>query len=437
MDELTITISDLLAIIIRKGKQIILIGVALALLLGAAKGVASDEGRLDQELLEYEQKLLKLESAIEKASEDADKVQNYIDNSLWMKIDPHNKYEASFYLSISGVDEHALSMSFGPEETPADYLTKRIATQYRVLWDSLDLSSELGISRYENVLDKYVREVVDMSILDDGILQITAIGNSKNEVRESADAARNLLTSLAEVVAKNSYPHSLDEFNYVEKNQIDGKMADAQGAYHELLDGYNGTITEAENKLRTLAAPESIRVAVIKMVVIGGVVGVALACIWFVGKSLLQDFLLSSAQVEQSLGLPLVGSATTPKGLFARIATAISGERVWKDEAQALGYISETVKMRATGDQILLLSTLPLDASSENVQKVYSALAEVGLKPTCAGDFSHNPDALLQLSKCDSVVLLESVDKTKLSNVSKTLQFAKELEKPVVGFVMI
>ncbi|MBQ3496969.1 MAG: hypothetical protein IJA73_02465, partial [Oscillospiraceae bacterium] len=177
MDEMTISIGDLLAVLVRKGKQIIAIGIVFAILLGAYKGFSlwragNDEEAVDMAQFEYEKQLEKQEKIIETAAENAEKTQEYIDNSLWMKVNPYDKCEATIQLMIAGVDENAADMTFAVTETPLDYLVGRITSQYMILWEATDLASALGV--YEGVEDKYLREMVSVQDEDAGVIAITA-----------------------------------------------------------------------------------------------------------------------------------------------------------------------------------------------------------------------------------------------------------------------
>lgn len=442
MQETTISIADLLAVLIRKGKRIILAGVVVAVLLGAFKGFSTwrnlnNEESFDLQQFEYEKELQKLEHIIETATENADKTQEYIDNSLWMQVNPYNKHEAKIYVKISGLDESALNITFGVTETPIDYMMETVTTQYRILWSAADLPSKLEVPVYEGVMDKYVRELISVGTLDTGVLVITAIGNSEAEAKELADAAYRLLLNMQETVVKNSYNHSIEYFEYTVKNQIDEDMARAQSAKYDQIAGYNDTIIEAENEIRGLSAPDSIFAAVIKTMIIGGIVGAILACVWYCCEVLLRGKLQSSAHGERTLNIPFIGSIAPHKGLLCRISSILSGERVWNDESQALAYIAETVKIRLSNKQILLVSSLRMEKYAEAAQKLQATLTADGTQVLCAGDFSHNPDAVAMMGKCDAVMLMEVVDKTKLDEASNILQFAKECEKPVIGFVTL
>lgn len=439
MDEMTISIGDLLALLVRKGKNIILLGVVFALLLGGYKGFslwrsANDEEKVDMAQFEYEKQLEKQEKIIEKALENAENTQEYIDNSLWMQINPYDKCEATVQIMISGVDESKTDMTFAVTQTPLDYMIDRITAQYMLLWEATDLASSLGM--YEGVEDKYIREMIEIYNEGAGVLAITAIGKDEGEAQALADAVYEWMQSVRPTAVKNTYGHTVQKFNEVVKCRIDEKMVSAQNKLYEEIAAYNEAVIEAENEIKSLNAPSDAVSSVVKMIVIGGLVGAVLACAWYCCKAIFSAKLMSSSHGEQIFKIPFIGSLAPHKGLFCHMADVLSGERVWKDEQQAVGYIAETLKLRADGKKILLVSSLQLDSYAETVKKLQSALT-MGSEVRCVGDFSHNPDALSMLGACDVVVLLESIDKSGAEDAAKILGFAKECEKTVAGFVLV
>lgn len=442
MEEMTISLADLLAVLVRKGKKIILVGVLFAVLLGAFKGIIlqsrlNDESHIAWDEVEYEQRVAALEHSIEATQQKVKHQQDYIAQSLWMQVDPYNKYVAQYYFAISDVDEKSLDMEFSIEETPLDYLNEKIATQYQILWSALDLPAKLGLSQYENVEEKYVREMVSLQSPSSGVLSIAAIGNSEAEAEELVNAAYTLVKNMHDTVARNICAHTLGSFDFTLKKVIDNEMATAQSAHYAEIDLYNSSILEAKKELEELAKPDGLMVAVIKTMIIGGIVGVLLACVWYCCKVLLQGVLQSSVQGERVWKVHCIGSLSFNKGVFLPLANAISGERVWKDEKQALRYICETVKIRADGNQLLVVTTLKQKYYGDMMQKLQSALAKNGIKAVCVDDSLHNAEAVAQLSKCDAVLFVEAVDQTKLTSVSKVLAFAEECSKPVIGFVTV
>ena len=247
----------------------------------------------------------------------------------------------------------------------------------------------------------------------------------------------NALLNRKEVVVKNSFDHTISLYETVHQNIVDNDMAAMQEAYYEKVIQYNDTIIGAEKQLLLLEAPDSIPVAVIKMTLLGGIAGVVLACVWFCAMTLLRGTLQSSAQLERSLSAPFLGTVAQNSGLFSRISHALSSERIWTDKKEALHYLSESAKMRSSGSKLLLISSLDLAKHAHEVKDLKKALSKMDSEILCEGDFSHNPNALVALQKCDEVIIVESVDQTKVEESIKISTLAKEYEKSVIGFVLV
>ena len=360
MDEMTISIMDVLAAVVRKGKQIIIAGIVAALLLGGLKTVIElrklcDEDYLNLDQLTYEQQKMKLENTIKHANQSIINHEDYIANSFWMKITPYDKHIVEVYLAIAGVDENDADMTFGQDTTPLEYLMGKITTQYQIVWGSLHLSEALGLPQFADVEDKYIRELIDIDFHGSGIISVSAIGSSHEKAAELANAVANALLNRKEVVVKNSFDHTISLYETVHQNIVDNDMAAMQEAYYEKVIQYNDTIIGAEKQLLLLEAPDSIPVAVIKMTLLGGIAGVVLACVWFCAMTLLRGTLQSSAQLERSLSAPFLGTVAQNSGLFSRISHALSSERIWTDKKEALHYLSESAKMRSSGSKLLLI----------------------------------------------------------------------------------
>ena len=442
MNELTISITDLLAVLMRKGKKIMLFAICFAVLLGGYKGYSTwqkmnDEEWLNLEQMEYDQELLKLERKIEKANRYTQQREEYMNNSFRMQINPYDKNIAEIYLVISGIDENAVEMTFGDTVTPIEYLTEKIATQYELLWAAQDLSSQLKLEEYKGVLNKYIIEMVSFGYAGGGILKITAVGRDAVEANALAEEVCSVVMKMHSTAVKNSYSHTISRLDKVEQSLIDADLADYQAAQYELLDSYQDSIIEAEKEIKKLDAPDTLLVAALKMAIIGGVVGAALACVWYCCKAMLQGLLQSSAHGEKVWEIPFVGSISANKGLFKRLANWVSGELVWKDEEQALDYIVQTIKLRAQGKNLLLISTLDLKKHEAQLDKLRKTLRAGGMTVMTVDDAMHNPKAMARMDECDDVLLVEAVDRVKMEETIRVLQLAKECDKRVLGFMTV
>lgn len=442
MDEMIISIGDLIAVLARKAKQIICCAVVFALLLGGFQGfitwrnLNSEEYiNFDQEAYEYTK--LNLERNIEATERAISNQEDYLAESLWMKINPYDKHTTELYLLISGIDESDITMTFGDTTTPRDYMMNRITTQYSIFWSAEDLQQSLGIPGYERVLNKYIRELVGISFLDGGIIRVSAIGATEEESRELANAASSLLMSKADVVRENSFNHTISLYNTVQQNQIDTGMAETQYAYQEQIDNYNASIIESRKAMIELEKPDSILFTILKMIIIGGILGGILACAWYLGRTLFGDTLQSSEHMKRSLTIPFGGCLVKQKGLFQWLANLFSGERVWKDDDQALEFVVEMVKLRLSGQRVLMVSTLSLAKDTDRIEKLKEALHTAGIQAAFRGDVLHDPGAPAALNSCDGVLLLEQTDNTKINQTRHVCALAEECKKNVIGFVLI
>lgn len=442
MDEMTISVGDMIAVLARKGKQIICCGIVFAILLGGLKGFSvwknlNDEEYVNLDQITYEQNMLSLEKSIERANRSIANQENYIANSLWMKLNPYDKHVTEVYLVISGMDETSVSMTFGDATTPMDYLLGRILDQYALFWNAEDFPKALGLPKYEDVLDKYLRELVRMDFMGGGVIKVTALGETASDARILANAAADFLLKKSSDVKKNSFDHTLSIFNTVQQNQIDSSMAEIQYDHYAQIDGYAMDIVDTQKVMSELAPPESAAVSIIKMIVVGGIAGAALACAWYLGKMLFMGGVQSSAHMERSASIPFAGTLAKKRGFFCWVADLFSGERVWKDESMAMDYIVEMVKLRFVGKQLLLVSTLNLEADKEAVEKLRGAFSAANIQTSFEGNAAYNPNVPSAMKGCDGVLLLERVDCTRIEQVSKTCSLAEECEKPVVGFVLV
>lgn len=438
MEEISISIGDLLAAVCRKGKQIIGISILFAILLGGVQGyltwsMLNDEEYRDLERAVYEQELLKLEQTIERTEIAISDKQDYINNSIFMKVDPYDKYSAEIYLSISGVDETQVNMTFGQNVTPTDYLMGQIIAQYQIAWSTINFPVQLNLPEYEAFEDKYVRELLKLNFPSANILCIYAIGRSNEEAVKLAEAACAALLKEHETVVANSFAHNIAVFDRIEKNVIDDDMALYQMAQYDALIDFDDAIIAAEEELVKLTKPDDIFTTIVKMMIIGGLVGGVLACAWYCGKSLAEGKVQSSSHAERMLSVSFLGNMADNKNIFDKLADICCSERIWKDQEQALQYIAEIVKIRAQNKRVLLLSSLKLEKYTPIVEKLKSTLGT----DAAEGDFIHNPNALVKLNEADAVVMLEKIDRTKISDAAKICTFAEECDKSIIGFIML
>lgn len=452
----TVTLKELAAIAVRRGRLAVILTLVFAALLGGVqaykqvKAARSNknspekiEERYQKALATYEENKASLEDQLARTQIQLESQREYNDKSLLMEIDPLNKATTTVNLAITDIDEGAFQQVFRLENTPVDFIISKIQSQYIILWNSLDLPASLSYTPREGIEDKYLREVVTLKRADGGCLTLTVSGTSEAVTRALADAAYDCLLELQSVISKGSYLHGFALLSNVTKISVDDSLESTQTANLEKITAYTGNIETLTKKLENLKAPKrdtppsvsSILLSALKHAVLGAAVGMVLALVWDFLSYLFRGRAETSRQLEQGLSIPFLGSPARPEGVWNRLANWMIGERVWPDEAQALAYISSSANILLPSGRILLASTLPLDEKS--LQPVIKALEGTERTVRFVGDAGRSPETVGALRDCGCVVLAERAGATRWDAVTELAALAKSLDRPVGGFVTV
>ncbi|MDE6456752.1 MAG: hypothetical protein K2L38_12840, partial [Dysosmobacter sp.] len=253
----TVTLKELAAIAVRRGRAAVILALIFALLLGGwrvqglVKSANSKENspekieeRYQEAMKTYEENKEDLETQLSRTEAQLESQREYNDKSFLMEIDSHNKAVTTINVAITDVDEGAFQQVFRLEDTPIDFIISKIQSQYIILWNSLDLRASLSYSPKSGLEDKYLREIVTLSRADGGCLTLTASGTSEAVTRELADAAYNCLLELQSVISEGSYLHSFAQLSNVTKISVDASLEDSQTANLEKITTYTDSIAD-------------------------------------------------------------------------------------------------------------------------------------------------------------------------------------------------
>lgn len=453
----TVTLKELAAIAVRRGRLAIILALIFALLLGGwrahgliAKAKSEEnspekiEERYQEAMESYAASKEDLEEQLAKAETQLESQREYNSKSFLMEIDPHNKAVTTINLAITDVAEGAFQQVFRLEDTPIDFIISKIQSQYVILWNSLDLQSSLSYSPRPGMEDKYLREIVTLSKSDGGCLTLAASGVSEEETRKLAEAAYDCLLGLQTRISEGSYRHGFAQLSDVTKISVDDRLEETQTANLEKITTYTESIADLNEQLANLEEPEKdtgdtpleIVLSAVKYAVLGAAVGILLTLVWALASYLFRNRAETSRQLEEGLSIAFLGSVAKPGSLWNRLADWIVGERLWPDEGQALDYISASAKafLPASGT-VLLASTLPLE--KESVQGVMKALEDQGRTVRFVGGAGRSPETAAAVKECGCVVLAERSGVTRWDDAAGLTALAKSLDKPVSGFVTV
>lgn len=454
----TVTLKELLAIVVRRGRGVIVFALVLAILLGSIQGVrkvaesnkeensaANIERRYQEACVEYEETKAELEMQLARAQTALEEQRLRQDKGLLMKIDAYNMYTTSVHFAVSEIDMSGIQLFNGDEGAASSYILDRIMSQYKIYWDSVALEDVLQDTEYEEYDEACLREVVKLSEEEGGVFTLFVYGTSAGVTENVAEAVSLFLESTGETICETAAPHQLSVLNAGTKYGVNGAVEDAQQASTEKIESYKLEIETLTEQTDTLSSPQreagysfaAIIKSAIKYAVLGAVLGGVLMCVIVLVSYLFQNRVESSFQLEQGLEIPFLGSVAVAGNVWNRLANCILGERSWNDRGQALEYVSENVKAAAKeGEALLVATTLP--ALDEDLKKDLSeCLREAGVTIQIVENAALNPVMVSALKTCGGVLLAERVRSSGCAAVSHVFEQSKAQKKSVYGFIMV
>lgn len=175
----------------------------------------------------------------------------------------------------------------------------------------------------------------------------------------------------------------------------------------------------------------------VKFAVIGGVVGILLAAVWFVLVHVVRGKVLSGKQVAASFGITFMG--VWPAGKKKKLPLAcvdrwiermIGGARA--DSVLVCANVAAAV---APGSRVLICGGADERCIADFAAELKKKCAEVEV--SCAGSYANDPKAVEELVCSDAVVMMEAMYRSELDTISRMKDRAQIMEKPVLGVVLV
>lgn len=453
-----ISLKEILAVVIRKGNFLICMALAVAVLLGgyrfvklrqeAAKPENSPEqiqARYEQAVEDYEERKAALEKSLAKAQGRLQRQEIYNENSILMVLDPFNTARCTMILAVSDLEIPEEQGTQSAEERAAKMITK-IQELYQLYWKSADLKTALMEQGYEEVEEKYHRETVGVEITAGGTLTITALAQTPQEATRLANTAYDCLQSMRSLIEAGSYPHDLSVVSSVSKMVVINEIENRQETAISQYKSYAEAVETLSKQLAQLQQPVAeagygtgeILKATVKWMIVGGIAGVVLGCVWVLVMFLFRSKAESSRQLEKLLGIPFLGSAAKRGDIWNRLADKLLSERTWRDPKQASDYITESLKVTLEDRQELaLVTTLSEKKTGDAMLVLETAAQEACGKTYTVYEAEKNPQTPGTLARCKTVVLAERINASQVPRILTMIKTAERMGVQVVGFVTL
>ena len=433
-----LSLTEILAVILRGGKTVILVALVCAVLLGGFAVLRTPAQDDAAALASYQQSKQILEDELARARKAAGNQSAYNEKSQLMSIDPYNKITTTVIFAISGIKLESVADAFEVTETPVDYITSRIQAQYLSIWNGLDLQKIAAGTAYEEVEDKYLREIAMLTVSDGGVIELAVIGSDAAACEQLAGQLYDALEQSRAAVIKASYSHEFAVLSApVTKSTIDLELELVHTTNSDNLELCLQKVSSCEAALAGLQMPSVGVKGIVLYAVIGGVVGALLSIAWLMCVHYANGRVSGANHLNNRYDLLHFGSFIKKKSVFAMLAGRVLGERAWKDETKALDYISANGASHLPKDGLIVVASTLETVDDALQDALVQALGKNGGKVTFVTDLVHNPEAISAIAQSSGVVLAERAFASRNADIREALNTAKHLDKPVYGFVLL
>lgn len=453
--EYEIDLKDLMFVILRNWRKIIVVALVAAFLLGGYKCIKEFLNQKDQEYVstlkeEYESDLTQYEQTKKGYERDIDNFtssiayqEKYKENSILLKTDPYNKGVASTDVFIKMSEQPETSGTVVTTVDFADGVVKAYASAIQQGGALEALSRKRGIDLI------YLKELVTVTTdYDSNMLNVSITYPDEDGAEEILDQILDSIDSMYPEIQEKLGEHSVVIMNHNIGVITDQNLANYQKQKVDDLADTNTKLTDTEKSLKELKEPEkpvalsktSIVIEGAKFGVLGGVVGAflmtAIGCMFFLfcGK------LGTDNDLKNRYGLKLLGAfsdekkkrmlsgidnwldrlegkvTATDEAVLDKIAVNINN---YNQEKQSV-FITGTTNEKAVNDLVLALK-----------ERLPQLDIEAGL------NMNVSVNTLKRIAGYDQIILVETRRHSRISQIEKEMEIIRNMKKEVLGYVVL
>ena len=451
--EESINFKDLLSIVFRKAKMIMIIMLVFGVLAGAVKLVptlknsVSSAGKAELKL-QYQKELDKyniekssIDKQIEKNKVDIKNAEEYMLKSPLFQIDPFAEYVAECQLYITDENDKIESN-----------LSKQVANYYYKLLNSGEANKAIASDASITVDKKYLGELYSVSI-DEDMIKIKAIGNEGKQPSKIVEILLSYIQENKDMVTKNFSAHNVSILNQSTSVQVDDDLATAQKKVRTLVKDLNLEMAENNTKLSTLVKPVELTAStnvvksVFKYVIVGMVLGAIIGVMTVLAMFFFSNKIANYKVMKYTYDIPYLSTLPShvinnkKPGFLAKIIAKIEGN--YSDKLSQKDHI-EMLKVKLLLQKVASDKPIMITGSvdAKILQKICELLTESckeekDLSFQYANNIVLSSDTMQKLSECSGVLLVEENGKSSLDMVEQEIEVIKNLNAAIVGYVMI
>lgn len=401
--------------------------------------------KYNKELELYKENASNITNVIQNAQKNLANKQEYVENSIKMRIDPIQE-------CVSSADVMVTVNSTNPRASETGF-TEKILNTYMGLVMSDQIMDKVKEGLDEEIDVQYIRELITLTF------NKSTFSFNIKLIHSDQESGKKILEIILEELKENQSKvgttfgvHGLEITNRTDYLMVDNALDNFQKSTNDLVTNLQNTITSNNRALIELEEPAkddlglsipSIILKVMIHLIVGGILGAVFGFFIIFVNVNLKDDIYDPETLRIKYDLKYLGSLPLKKQMKNKIDSMIesienkSGISLSAEEENRLVAIN-LLNYSPAGDPVLLVGP----AGEEELLTIQNRMkAGVGLQQKeksidIAPAVFTNPDSAEKLQAYKDIVLVGIKGKTLYSEIDKTVQYLNDLGKNIVGIVL-
>lgn len=455
--DISVRIDRLMYTILRKWRTVLRGGLVTALLLAMAISLISAIGFFSPEqrekaenkyeiaLFSYETKGETLQRDIQNLYDSLNRQKEYNANSLLMRIDPYNKYEAAvtYYIDTNYqiMPEYQYqNIDYGP----------RLVQMYAEYMKGGEMYAQLA-REISGITDmRYIEELIETSIYHSmGMIELRICTPSEDLCREMLNIISKGMDEKQARAAELIGAHTLMQLNETIVSVVDTRLDEIQKYNIQAMTDETVALEEKQEELKGWEeedvpkapyAPENIAKRILKAAVLGFCLGMLLIAGVETVRYAFSDRVAGVVEFQDRFSVSVLGvlpGKIRKDCVIDRWIDRMDGTVPNLSDAQALTAVAaENIAMAAKGraDAVALIGSVPVE-ELEQLAQAFRRSACAGVTVLAAGDPGRCAQAAEMIRRADAVVMVERQDCASYSDIGKLCRQMTLWNKEVLGIV--
>ncbi len=404
-----------------------------------------DEGKITKEERQYQLNLQKYHDDLEN-NQNIIRVNtkllqgqnNYRKESIYFQLDSQKIWIASKKYLVK-VDQSVLDkLPQGSTIDPTDSVLSAYTAPLSEATDE-ELKEAFGTDKPE-----YVSELVETTVdTNDNTITVSVKGASKETALTGLELLHSKMEELATGKAQEIDKHTLQVVNESAQLGSDDNLTKKQEEVAETITKLQESLQKARQSIDNLEAsgePQAPGQHLIKMSVIGFILGAVLLVFLYAALYVMNGRLKKASDISARYSLPIFGEffksgqIHNNRGFDKLLSRIELGKDIPNDET-VYSNIAALIAEKQEKKSIQIVTTL----SAEKLQRVREALIKRLPDRTIEiqADANCNSEAITESSKADAVIIAEEKDVSKLKDMDRVAENLIIAEANVIGAIIL